>query len=115
MLSLHAIDLNGDECSIGAFEDPYQTTAVTWGVFPNREILQPTVFDKGTFEIWSKEAFDLWISAWASLYDDESCSAELIYNIYESYYLVAVLDNDYFSPNIFSIFGFEETKFIGNN
>ena len=115
MLSLHAIDLNGDECSIGTFEDPYQTTAVTWGVFPNREILQPTVFDKGTFEIWSKEAFDLWISTWASLYDDESYSAELIYNIYESYYLVAVVDNDYFSPSIFSLFGFEETKFIGKD
>ena len=115
MLSLHAIDLNGDECSIGSFEDPYQTTAVTWGVFPNREILQPTVFDKGTFEIWSKEAFDLWISTWASLYDDESYSAELIYNIYESYYLVAVVDNDYFSPSIFSLFGFEETKFIGKD
>ena len=115
MLSLYAIDLNGNECSIGAFEDQYQTTAVTWGVFPNKEILQPTVFDKNTFEIWSKEAFDLWISAWASLYDDESYSAELIYNIYDSYYLVAVVDNDYFSPSIFNLFGFEDTKFIGKD
>ena len=54
MLSLHAINLSGDECSVGVF-DPHSTTAVTWGVFPNREIVQPTVFDPETFAIWSKE------------------------------------------------------------
>ena len=26
-------------------------TAVTWGVFPNKEILQPTVFDPATFKV----------------------------------------------------------------
>ena len=36
-------------------------------------------------------AFDLWVKAWASLYDDESYSAELLYNIYENYYLVSAI------------------------
>ena len=28
-------------------------TAVTWGVFPNKEILQPTVFDPATFKVYT--------------------------------------------------------------
>lgn len=58
-----------------------QVTAVTWGVFPDKEILQPTIFDPDTFLVWSKEAFQLWITAWASLYDDETDSSALIYEV----------------------------------
>jgi hypothetical protein len=46
--------------------------AVTWGVFPNREILQPTIFDTYTYSVWAQEAFHLWLSMWAPLYDEES-------------------------------------------
>jgi methylenetetrahydrofolate reductase (NADPH) len=56
-------------------------TALTWGVFPNKEIQQPTIFDPDTFVVWSQEAFQLWTSAWASLYDDETESCELLYNV----------------------------------
>lgn len=56
-------------------------TALTWGAFPNREILQPTIFDPDTFLVWSQEAFQLWTSAWASLYDDDSESSELLYEV----------------------------------
>ena len=79
-------------------------TALTWGVFPDKEVLQPTVFDPFTFLVWSKEAFDLWTRAWASIYDDESESCALLYDIYESYFLVAVIDNDYIDSNLFAVF-----------
>jgi methylenetetrahydrofolate reductase (NADPH) len=75
--NFYAIDSHGTEYSSG-----YKTvTALTWGVFPNKEILQPTVFDHESFVVWSKEAFQLWIECWASLYDDDSESAELLYNV----------------------------------
>ena len=32
--------------------DPSQPVAVTWGVFPGREIIQPTVVDPVSFQIW---------------------------------------------------------------
>ena len=32
--------------------DPTQPIAVTWGVFPGKEILQPTVVDPVSFNIW---------------------------------------------------------------
>lgn len=37
--------------------------AVTWGVFPGREIVQPTVVDPASFRTWKEEAFELWMSA----------------------------------------------------
>ena len=56
-------------------------TALTWGVFPNKEILQPTIFDPNTFLVWSQEAFELWTNAWAALYDDETDSSALLYEV----------------------------------
>lgn len=38
------------------------TTAVTWGVFPEREVIQPTVVDTFSFRAWKDEAFELWTS-----------------------------------------------------
>ena len=32
--------------------DPTQPIAVTWGVFPGKEIVQPTVVDPISFNIW---------------------------------------------------------------
>ena len=32
--------------------DPSQPIAVTWGVFPGKEIIQPTVVDSVSFNIW---------------------------------------------------------------
>ena len=77
------------------------------------EIIQPTVFDVSAFNVWSKEAFQLWTDSWASLYDDESPSSELIYNIFDTYYLVAVVDNDFVSPTIFSLFGYDSEVIQG--
>lgn len=34
--------------------------AVTWGVFPAKEIIQPTVVDPASFMIWKDEAFELY-------------------------------------------------------
>lgn len=48
-LSLHAVNYSKD--SIFGANDK-GATAVTWGVFPNREIIQPTVFDHDIFIVW---------------------------------------------------------------
>ena len=74
-------------------------TALTWGVFPNREIIQPTIFDPSTFLVWAEEAFSLWDSAWLDLYDFESKSFELIDNMRDTFFLVAMVDNDFIDGN----------------
>ena len=69
--------------------------AVTWGVFPNKEIIQPTIVDTRSFLIWKDEAFSLWMNDWASIYEAKSESYKLIKEIYDTYYLVNIVDNDY--------------------
>jgi hypothetical protein len=83
-----------------------KATALTWGVFPDKEILQPTIFEPNTFLVWKDESFRLWISLWASIYDDESASAALVHSIYDSFFLVAIIDNDFITNSyMWSIFG----------
>lgn len=97
-LSLYATDCKKQCMHSG----PQGVTALTWGVFPNKEILQPTVFDSDTFVVWSEEAFELWTQAWATLYDDETESCSLIYDIHDTYYLVAIIDDEYTDCELFT-------------
>jgi len=81
------------------------TAAVTWGVWPGSEIKQPTVVDPMVFAtIWKDEAFALWHTQWASLYDASSESWKVIEKMASTYVLVNIIDNDYVKGNIFSIF-----------
>jgi len=88
----------------GEFESSSKTkvTAVTWGVFPDREILQPTVVDEASFLVWKDEAFGLWNSQWKSLHADGSQSAKVLQEVHDSYYLVNIVDNDFINGNIFT-------------
>jgi methylenetetrahydrofolate reductase (NADPH) len=96
---MYAVNSAGQELRVGVEEGG--VTALTWGVFPNREILQPTIFDPDTFLVWAEEAFSLWSTMWLSLYDFGSESYELIENIKDTYYLVAIIDNDYYTNEMF--------------
>jgi len=60
------------------YPEDTEPNAVTWGVFPGREIVQPTVVDPVAFRAWKQEAFELWKSQWASAYKsvDKGGSAE---------------------------------------
>lgn len=62
-----------------------------------REILQPTIFDPNSFLVWAEEAFSLWSNMWLNLYDFDTESYELIEGIRDTYFLVAIIDNDYVS------------------
>lgn len=78
--------------------------AVTWGVFPGREIEQPTVVDPVSFLVWKDEAFDLWSSEWGSLYEEGSSSRAVLAGIAANWWLVSVVDNDHVSGNLFAVF-----------
>jgi methylenetetrahydrofolate reductase (NADPH) len=91
-LSFHALNLEGKEYRN---TPQHSVTAVTWGVFPGQEIIQPTVVDSDSFEAWKNEAFELWQAQWASAYEPDSISHQIIQEIYDSYFLVNIVDNDY--------------------
>lgn len=99
MLSYHAANYKGDE-----YKNFETVNAVTWGVFPNGEILQPTVVEPNSFRAWKDEAFSLWLSQWASIYHRRTLSRHLVENVHSTFFLVNIVDNDYIKGNIFAIF-----------
>jgi methylenetetrahydrofolate reductase (NADPH) len=88
-------DTNGNfETSL----NPKSSNAVTWGVFPDREILQTTIIEEESFKAWRDEAFSIWLE-WGKLYKKGSPSYELIKKIHDSYNLITVVYHDYRNEN----------------
>ncbi|KAL0311644.1 UNVERIFIED_CONTAM: putative methylenetetrahydrofolate reductase [Sesamum calycinum] len=78
--------------------------AVTWGVFPAKEIIQPTVVDPQSFMVWKDEAFEIWSRGWAKLYPEDDPSRKLLEEVQSKYYLVSLVDNDYIHGDLFAVF-----------
>lgn len=55
--------------------------AVTWGVFPAKQIIQPTVVDPASFFVWKDEAFEIWSRGWASFYPEGDPSRKLLQEV----------------------------------
>ncbi|THV05550.1 methylenetetrahydrofolate reduct [Dendrothele bispora CBS 962.96] len=72
--------------------------AVTWGIFPGKEVIQPTIVEAVSFMAWKDEAFELG-HQWAQLYDPNSASRKVISDLMDSCYLVNVVHNDFRSPD----------------
>lgn len=81
--------------------------ALTWGVFPNREIIQPTIYDSEVFFVWKDEAFNLW-NEWIRIYEEDEVkcpdSVSILKKIKQEYYLVTIFDNDYINPKMETMF-----------
>ncbi|KAK9469508.1 methylenetetrahydrofolate reductase-domain-containing protein [Lipomyces arxii] len=90
-LSYYASNSRGDFMSNMTASD---VNVVTWGVFPNREVVQPTVIEEQSFKAWSEEAFAIW-KEWQRLYPRDSATSDLITNIYDTYFLVSIVHHDY--------------------
>lgn len=87
-----------EEGSAGEVADhrPHEpsTNAVTWGVFPGKEILTPTIIEEVSFRAWSEEAFGIW-SEWAKIYGKGSDTQKLLEDLKEDLWLVNVIHHDY--------------------
>lgn len=75
--------------------------AVTWGVFPGREIIQPTIVEGDSFMAWKDEAFHLW-DQWSNLFPSSSVARNVITSVSNSWYLVNIVDNNFKSRTDFS-------------
>ncbi|RHZ89148.1 hypothetical protein Glove_18g55 [Diversispora epigaea] len=79
-------------------------SAVTWGVFPGKEIIQPTIIEEVSFNAWKKEAFALW-SEWEYLYPKGSPSQTLLKNIGDNWWLINLVYHNYVDTDgIWNIF-----------
>nr|KAF6379459.1 methylenetetrahydrofolate reductase [Myotis myotis] len=91
-VNYHIVDVKGENITNAP---ELQPNAVTWGIFPGREIIQPTVVDPVSFMFWKDEAFALWVKQWGKLYDEESPSRMIIQYIHDNYFLVNLVDNEF--------------------
>lgn len=85
-LSYYAITKNGELKSNGPTEGP---NAVTWGVFPGKEIVQPTIVESTSFLAWKDEAFQLGMD-WAQCHEAQTPSRVLIEKVMNEWYLVNI-------------------------
>ncbi|KAJ2479333.1 methylenetetrahydrofolate reductase (NAD(P)H) met13, partial [Coemansia sp. RSA 2320] len=87
----YAVNKAGDLFTNCAEDCP---NAVTWGVFPGKEILQPTIVERVSFLAWKDEAFDFW-NAWARVFDAASAPAALLTGIAADWYLMNIVENNF--------------------
>ncbi|KAI8617737.1 methylenetetrahydrofolate reductase-domain-containing protein [Chytriomyces sp. MP71] len=100
-VSYYAVNRKGDLRTNVVSSGP---NAVTWGVFPGQEIVQPTIVERESFMAWKDEAFGLW-KEWARVYPSKSASASLIEGIADNWFLVNVVHNHFKSGSaIFELF-----------
>ncbi|CAG8460272.1 3024_t:CDS:2 [Paraglomus occultum] len=100
-ITYYAVNKQGDLKTNTQSDGP---NAVTWGVFPGKEIIQPTIVEAVSFMAWKDEAFGLW-SEWSRLYEEDSRSAKLISDIAENWHLINIVHNDFHDKDsIFEIF-----------
>ena len=98
LITYQAVNRNGDIISNVTGQ---VVCALTWGVFPFKEITQPTVYDSEVFLVWKDEAFSKW-NEWIRLYEEDEVkspeSAEILKFIRDEFYLMTIVDNDYVNP-----------------
>lgn len=110
LITYYAINKRGDLRTNTHSEGP---NAVTWGVFPGKEIIQPTIVEAVSFMAWKvrlflvlpsldltlpqDEAFELGMQ-WSKLYGTGTPSQKLIAEVMDTYTLVNVVHNDFRAP-----------------
>ena len=85
-MTYYAVNKAGELQSNAPGEGP---NAVTWGVFPGKEIVQPTIVEAISFIAWKDEAFRLG-QDWAKCHPDGSSTRHLLEEIVNSWHLVNI-------------------------
>ncbi|KAI1170306.1 methylenetetrahydrofolate reductase 2 [Nemania sp. FL0916] len=74
------------------------TNAVTWGVFPGKEIVTPTIIEEVSFRAWAEEAFGIF-GEWAQVYGKGHESEKLLESTRADCWLVNIIHHDYMDKN----------------
>jgi methylenetetrahydrofolate reductase (NADPH) len=85
-LTYYSVNKAGDLKTNAPGDGP---NAVTWGVFPGQEIVQPTIVETISFLAWKDEFYRLG-QDWAECYPASSPSRYLIEDLNDTWYLVNI-------------------------
>lgn len=67
---------------------------VTWGTFPAKEIVTPTIIEAVSFKAWAEEAFSIW-TEWRRIYPPKTATAKLLGEIREDCWLINLICHDF--------------------
>lgn len=105
-ITYYCVNAQGDLRSNAPVDGP---NAVTWGIYPGKEVIQPTIVERVSFLAWKDEAFRLG-AEWANYYEEDSAARKLVQSVVESWYLINIVHNDFQQPEaIFRVFEGVET------
>ncbi len=100
LICFYAADVHGEFVSSdgsgdlsGAVKEA-NTNAVTWGVFPGKEIVTPTIIEEVSFQAWSEEAFGIW-KEWAAVYGKGSATEAMLEKTRAEAWLVNIIHHDF--------------------
>ena len=85
-ITYYAVNKAGDLKTNAPGDGP---NAVTWGVFPGKEIVQPTIVETVSFLAWKDEFFRLG-QDWANCHPSSSPSRYVIEDLMDTWYLVNI-------------------------
>jgi methylenetetrahydrofolate reductase (NADPH) len=107
-LTYYAVNKNGDLKTNSSGDGP---NAVTWGVFPGKEIVQPTIVETVSFLAWKDEFYRLG-QDWANCHASVSPARYVIEDLMETWYLINIGKS---SVGIFLGQFFRLTDFVVHN
>lgn len=93
---------NKDGTEASASPNASAVSAVSWGVFPGSEIVEPYVSDLASFKLWAQEAFALWTAEFGAAFEEVPA---VLKEIQSSWVLVSVLSHDYISSDAIKVLG----------
>lgn len=96
VLTYFAVDNEGN--LVTNHPDGCKANSVTWGIFPGREVLQPTIVEKISFLAWKQEFFHI-LEEWRLNFQAHQMqeSADLLTHLLSDFVLVNIVDNDFIS------------------
>ncbi|KAI9218612.1 methylenetetrahydrofolate reductase-domain-containing protein [Blastocladiella britannica] len=97
IITYHVVTRTGGIEEVRTNHEVDAVNAVTWGVFPGKEVVQPTIVDLASFMAWRDEAYLLWDS-WAAVYDAGSAERALVQGVAADWCLMTLVDNDFTAP-----------------
>ncbi|CCA73873.1 related to MET12-methylenetetrahydrofolate reductase [Serendipita indica DSM 11827] len=74
------------------------SNAVTWGVFPGKEINSPTIIERDSFLAWKDEAFGYW-TEWGLFYPPDSAERKLLDSVRDERWLISLVHHNFKDPD----------------
>ena len=76
------------------YSDANIVNSVTWGVFPSREIVTPTIIEAEAFRTWAQEAYAIW-SEWKRCFPRGSEEAAFLDRARSDVVLINIVGHDF--------------------